>query len=101
MGSATEAAAIAGVVPGTVRNWLKARLIRGERTGGGRFRYNLDDVRAMTVSYPREIDADEHIAQLIAAAPEFTPGQLDKIRLILHTAPQAPSSTGGTGKENA
>jgi hypothetical protein len=92
MGSAAQAAAAANVTRATVRNWLLQGLIRGERTGNGRYRYNLDDCAAMTVSYPRA-SVDEEIDELVAGAPEFTAGQINRIRLLLHPVPQRSTST--------
>jgi hypothetical protein len=40
----------------------------------------------MVVEYPRD-DVDDRIRELVAGAPEFTPGQLNRIRLLLHATP--------------
>jgi excisionase family DNA binding protein len=85
LGSARQAAAIAGVSPSTVRTWLQQGLIGGVRVGRN-FRYDLDDVAAMVVTYPRD-DVDDRIAELVDGAPEFSAEQVNKIRLFLHTTP--------------
>jgi DNA-binding transcriptional MerR regulator len=91
LGSAAQAAAIAHVTPATIRNWLLAGLIRGERTGSGHYRYDLDDCAAMTISFPRSfssVDLDERIRQLVENAPELSAGQLERIRMLLRATPQ-------------
>ena len=85
LGSAKQAAAIAGVSPSTVRTWLQQGLIGGVRVGRN-FRYDLDSVAAMRVEYPRA-DVDDRIRELVEGAPEFTAAQLNKIRLLLHATP--------------
>ena len=85
LGSAKQAAAIAGVSPSTVRTWLQQGLIGGVRVGRN-FRYDLDDVAAMVVTYPRD-DVDDRIRELVEAAPEFSAAQVNKIRLFLHATP--------------
>jgi excisionase family DNA binding protein len=85
LGTAKQAAAIAGVSPPTVRTWLQKRLIGGVRVGRN-FRYDLDDVAAMVVTYPRA-DVDERIAELVQNAPEFSAEQVNKIRLVLYATP--------------
>jgi hypothetical protein len=92
MGGAAQAAAVGNVTRATVRNWLLQGLIRGERTGNGRYRYNLDDCAAMTISYPRD-NVDERIDELVAGAPEFTAGQINRIRLLLNAVPQRSTPT--------
>jgi predicted site-specific integrase-resolvase len=86
LGSAKQAAAIAQVSPSTVRNWLQQGLIRGERTGNGRYRYNLDDAASMVITYPRA-NVDEKIRELVSRAPEFSAKQVNQIRLLLHAVP--------------
>lgn len=85
LGTAKQAAAIAGVSLSTPRVWLQKRLIRGVRVGRN-YRYDLDDVAAMVVEYPRA-DVDDRIAELVQNAPEFTAEQINKIRLLLHATP--------------
>jgi hypothetical protein len=98
LGGAKRAAEIAEVAESTVRGWLKQGLIRGERVGG-RYRYNLDDVAAMRVPYPRT-GVDERIRELIEGAPEFTAEQISRIRLLLHATPDRAGEgvTGATGR---
>ena len=58
LGGAREAAAIAGVDTSTVYNWLRQGLISGVRVGRGRIKYDLDEVAATIVEYPRpDVDA--------------------------------------------
>ena len=85
LGSAKQAAAIAGVSPSTVRTWLQQGLIGGVRVGRN-FRYDLDSVAAMRVEYPRA-DVDDRIRELVEGAPEFSAEQVNKIRLFLHATP--------------
>ena len=86
LGTAKQACEIAGVSPGTLRNWLHDGLIGAVRIGPrGRFLYDLDSVAAMRVEYGAI--ADERIREIVAAAPEFTPEQVNKIRLLLHADP--------------
>jgi hypothetical protein len=94
LGGAKQAAAIAKVSPSTVRGWLQQGLIRGERTGNGRYRYDLDDVAAMVVEYPRD-DVDDRIAELVEGAPEFSAAQINKIRCLLHATPTRGGSNVG------
>ena len=51
--------------------------------------YDLDEVAAMRIEYPRA-DVDQRIRELVDSAPEFTPQQVNRIRLLLHAAPAAP-----------
>jgi excisionase family DNA binding protein len=81
LGSAKEACEIAGCSPGTLRNWLHQKLISAVRVGPrGRFLYDLDDVAAMRVEYGKT--ADDRIRELVDAAPQPTPEQINKIRLL-------------------
>jgi hypothetical protein len=89
LGSARQAAAIADVSISTPRVWLQKGLIGGVRVGRN-YRYDLDDVAAMVVEYPRA-DVDERIAELVEGAPEFSAEQVNKIRLLLH----ATAGSGG------
>jgi hypothetical protein len=87
LGTAEQACAVAGIKSyATLRNWLRKRLISAVRVGNGPYLYDLDDCARMRVTYPRA-DADEAINELIANAPEFTPEQINRIRLLLHSAP--------------
>jgi excisionase family DNA binding protein len=86
LGGAKQAAAIAGVTNSTVLSWARKGLIGSVRVGNGRYRYDLDDVAAMVVEYPRD-DVDDRIAELVANAPEFSAAQVNKLRLLLHATP--------------
>jgi DNA-binding transcriptional MerR regulator len=86
LGTAKQACAIADVHPATLRSWLRQGLISGERIGNGPFRYDLDQVAAMRIQYPCA-DLDARIREIVAAAPDFTPQQVNRIRLLLHAAP--------------
>ena len=89
LGTAKQACEEAGgVAPSTVRKWLLNGLISGVRVGR-RFKYDLDSVAAMRVEYPRD-DVDQRIRELVESAPEFTPQQVNRIRLLLHAVPAAP-----------
>ena len=84
LGTAKEAAALVGVAPATLRNWLRQNLISAVRVGPhGKFLYDLDSVAAMRIEYGAA--AEQRIRELVAAAPEFTPEQVNKIRLLLHS----------------
>jgi excisionase family DNA binding protein len=72
LGTVKQACDIAGVTPGTIRNWLRQGLISAVRVGNGAFQYDLDQVAAMRVEYPCAT-TDEVIRGLVDAAPEFTP----------------------------
>lgn len=86
LGTAKEAAALIGISPGTLRNWLRQGLIRAVRVGPrGKFLYDLDSVEAMHIEYNRDID--QWIRELVAAAPDPTPEQINRIRLLLHAGP--------------
>jgi hypothetical protein len=85
LGTAKQACAIARVSPSTLRNWLRQDLIGAVRAGRGRFWYDLDSVEAMRVEYGRT--AEQRIREVAAAAPEFSDEQINKIRLLLHSAP--------------
>ena len=89
LGTAKQACEVAGVTPSTLRNWLRQRLISAVRVGNGPFQYDLDEVAAMRIEYPRA-DVDEQIRELVDGAPEFTPRQVNRIRLLLHAAPEVP-----------
>ena len=52
LGTVKQACDIAGVTPGTIRNWLRQGLISAVRVGNGAFQYDLDQVAAMRVEYP-------------------------------------------------
>jgi excisionase family DNA binding protein len=84
--TASQAAEIANVSQSTPRAWLRKGLISGFRVGSGPYLYRRSDVLAMRVTYPRD-DVDERIRELVEGAPEFTPAQIDKIRLLLHATP--------------
>jgi hypothetical protein len=86
LGTAKQACAVAGVTPATLRNWLRQGLISAVRVGNGPYRYDLDSVAAVCVEYPRA-DVDERIRELVDTAPELTPQQINRIRLLLHAAP--------------
>lgn len=88
LGTAKQAAALAGVTPSTVRNWLRQGLIHAVRVGSGPFQYDLDSVAAMRVEYPRG-DVDARIRELVNAAPAPTTKQINEIRLLLHATPTA------------
>ncbi len=87
LGTRRQAAELASVDEGTIYSWLRKGLIRGVRVGQGRIRYDLDSVAAMIIEYPRD-DVDQRIRELVEAAPEFTPAQVNRIRLLLHATPQ-------------
>jgi hypothetical protein len=93
-GTAKQASTVGGgVTPPTLRKWVRAGLVRAVRVGNGPYRYDLDSVAAMVVEYPcPDPDVDERIRELIEAAPELTPRQVNKIRLLLQTAPQRDAS---------
>jgi hypothetical protein len=85
-GTAKQACEVAGVgSASTLRNWKRKGLISAIRVGGGAYLYNLAEVKAMVVAYPR--DVDERISELVQDAPDFTAEQIGKIRLLLHAAP--------------
>ena len=87
LGTSKQACAAArGVAPSTLRAWVRRGLIHAERTGDGPYRYDLDEVAAMVVEYPRD-NVDERIRELVEGAPEFSVEQLNKIRLLLHATP--------------
>jgi excisionase family DNA binding protein len=90
LGTAKQAAAIHGVTPQTVRNWLRQGLISAVRVGGGAYRYDLDSVAALRIEYPCAA-TDERIRELVAAAPEFTSSQLNRLRLLLAAGVGAPN----------
>lgn len=83
LGTAKQACEIAGVTPSTLRNWLRQGLISAVRVGSGPFRYDLDQVAAMRVEYPCAT-VEQRIRELAAAAPELTPQQITKVRLLLN-----------------
>lgn len=85
LGTSKQAQELVGVSSATLRNWLHRGLISGVRVGRGRFMYDLDSVAAMRVEYPLQ----PHVDQLAAAAPEFTPEQINQIRLLLHSGGDA------------
>jgi hypothetical protein len=87
MGTAKQACSAAGVTAATLRNWNRRGLIRAVRVGNGPYRYDLDEVAAMVVEYPRD-DADDAIRELVAGAPEFSAAQVNKLRLLLHATPE-------------
>ena len=89
LGTAKQACVVAGVGPATLRNWLRKGLISAVRVGNGPYQYDLDQVAAMRVEYPRA-DVDQQIRELVEGAPEFTPQQVNRIRLLLHAAPEVP-----------
>jgi hypothetical protein len=84
--TAKQACEIADVAPSTLRNWLRQGLISAVRVGNGAYRYDPAEITAMIVTYPRD-DVDERIRELVEGAPEFTPQQVNRIRLLLHSAP--------------
>jgi excisionase family DNA binding protein len=86
LGTAKQAAALAGVNKSTPYNWLRQGLISGIRVGRGRIKYDLDSVAALIVEYPRP-DVDARIRELVNAAPEPTAKQINEIRLLLHASP--------------
>jgi DNA-binding transcriptional MerR regulator len=83
LGTAKQACEIADVAPSTLRHWLRQGLIHAVRVGNGPYRYDLDEVAAMRVEYPRD-DVDERIRELVENAPEFSTEQINRIRLLLH-----------------
>ena len=87
LGTAKQACAAAEVVPSTLRNWVRGGLIHAERVGNGPYRYDLDEVAAMRVTYPRD-DVDERIPELVESAPEFSTKQINQIRVLLHATAQ-------------
>jgi excisionase family DNA binding protein len=92
-GNAKQACAVAGVTPPTLRKWLHQGLIRAVRVGNGPYRYDLDSLAAVVVEYPcPDPGVDDRIRELVEAAPELTPRQVNKIRLLLQTAPQRDAS---------
>jgi hypothetical protein len=87
LGTAKQALAAAGIKdPATLRAWVRRGLIHAIRVGNGPYRYDLDEVAAMVVTYPRD-DVDERIRELVENAPEFSAEQVNKIRLLLHATP--------------
>jgi hypothetical protein len=86
LATAKKACEVADVAPSTLRNWVRQGLIHAVRVGNGPYRYDLDEVAAMRVEYPRD-DVDERIRELVEGAPEFTTEQVNKIRLLLHATP--------------
>jgi hypothetical protein len=84
LGTAKQACEVAGVkTPATVRSWVRQGLIHAVRVGNGPFLYDLDEVAAMRVEYPRD-NVDERIRELVEGAPEFSAKQINRIRLLLH-----------------
>ncbi|HTX95103.1 MAG TPA: helix-turn-helix domain-containing protein [Mycobacterium sp.] len=83
LGTAKDACALAHVNRSTLRGWVRRGLISAVRVGNGPFRYDLDEVAAMVIEYPRD-DVDERIRELVDGAPDFTPQQINRIRLLLH-----------------
>jgi hypothetical protein len=84
LGTAKQACEVAGVKsPATLRGWVRQGLIHAVRVGNGPFMYDLDEVAAMRVEYPRD-DVDQRIRELVEGAPEFNAAQINKIRLLLH-----------------
>ena len=79
LGTSRQASELVGVTPATIRNWLRKGRISAVRVGGGHFLFDLDSVAAMVRKYPLRID------EQVATAPEFTPEQINRIRLLLHT----------------
>jgi hypothetical protein len=84
LGTAKQARDVAGgVAPSTLRHWVHQGLIHAVRVGNGPYRYDLDEVAAMRVEYPRA-DVDVRIRELVDNAPEFSAKQINRIRLLLH-----------------
>lgn len=84
LGTASAALQAAGIKsPSTLRNYVRRGLIHAVRIGTGPFRYDLDDCRALRVEYPLT-NVGQRITELVTAAPEFTPEQINQLRLVLH-----------------
>jgi excisionase family DNA binding protein len=93
-GTASQAAKLANVSVSTPRAWLRRGLISGIRVGEGAYLYNLADVAAMRVEYPRA-DADDAIRELVEGAPAFSAAQINKLRILLHATPNRGGDNDG------
>jgi hypothetical protein len=94
LGTAKQACAAAGIKdPATLRRWAHQGLIHAVRIANGPYKYDLDEVAAMRIEYPCA-DLDTRIRELVDDAPDFTLVQINRIRLLLNSAP-GRSSEGG------
>jgi excisionase family DNA binding protein len=75
----TEAANHLGVSRGTVRGYVKRRLIYAERVATGKYLVDLDDVDSLRREY-HPVDPNP-----VSAAPPLSEKQLHSLRTLLHT----------------
>jgi DNA-binding transcriptional MerR regulator len=97
LGTVKQAAALTDVSTQTVARWARQGLVSTVRVANGRTRYDLDDIEALIVERPskaRQETIAAAIAETVAAAPEFTDEQSERIRVLLHSGAGGPDDEG-------